>query len=429
MAKTSSSDSGSAAGPSASASQSVKEKHSAQDASNSEREKKKQNFVVRTIWTLVMIAGFFFILGAGHIWVIGLVALIQILTFKEVIGLASEPAREMNLSGSRNLNWYFLATTIYFLEGENVIHFLRNVVLKRNTAVIESFLVPLAIHHRFLSYCLYILGFVYFVATLQKNHYKFQFTQFCVTHMTLFMVVIQAHFIVSNIFAGLFWFIVPCALVISNDIFAYLCGMTFGRHPLIAISPKKTVEGFVGALICTIVLGVVLSHFLAQQKYLICPMGDLGVNAFTRTVDCVPDPVFVPQKYAVPELLQSVLHCKTVALAPVHFHVIFLSIFASLIAPFGGFFASGLKRTFQKKDFGDTIPGHGGITDRMDCQFLMGFFSYLYYETFISTHQVNAAFVLQQALTSLSVEDQLRLYNALQLSLGHRGLLPSVEGL
>jgi phosphatidate cytidylyltransferase len=43
-------------------------------------------------------------------------------------------------------------------------------------------------------------------------------------------------------------------------------------------------------------------------------------------------------------------------------------LFASIIAPFGGFFASGFKRAFKIKDFGDSIPGHGGITDRMDCQ-------------------------------------------------------------
>ena len=46
--------------------------------------------------------------------------------------------------------------------------------------------------------------------------------------------------------------------------------------------------------------------------------------------------------------------------------------FASIIAPFGGFFASGFKRGFKIKDFGDSIPGHGGMTDRMDCQVRRG---------------------------------------------------------
>jgi len=55
-----------------------------------------------------------------------------------------------------------------------------------------------------------------------------------------------------------------------------------------------------------------------------------------------------------------------------------LSLFASLIAPFGGFFASGFKRAIKIKDFADIIPGHGGVTDRMDCQILNGMFTYLY---------------------------------------------------
>jgi phosphatidate cytidylyltransferase len=60
-----------------------------------------------------------------------------------------------------------------------------------------------------------------------------------------------------------------------------------------------------------------------------------------------------------------------------------MACFASFIAPFGGFFASGFKRAFKLKDFGQSIPGHGGMTDRMDCQFIMGLFSYMYYTTFI----------------------------------------------
>jgi len=59
-------------------------------------------------------------------------------------------------------------------------------------------------------------------------------------------------------------------------------------------------------------------------------------------------------------------------------HAVVLSIFASIIAPFGGFFASGFKRSLKIKDFSDMIPGHGGILDRFDCHLLMMIFTYVY---------------------------------------------------
>ena len=93
------------------------------DTQPTEREKKKQTFIVRTIWTLIMIAGMVLVLTAGHIWMVALVGLIQVLAFREVIMLATEPAREMKLPWVRSLNWYFLATTIYYLEGESVIYY------------------------------------------------------------------------------------------------------------------------------------------------------------------------------------------------------------------------------------------------------------------------------------------------------------------
>ena len=44
---------------------------------------------------------------------------------------------------------------------------------------------------------------------------------------------------------------------------------------------------------------------------------------------------------------------------------------ASLFAPFGGFFSSAIKRSLNIKDYSNLIPGHGGVTDRMDCVMLM----------------------------------------------------------
>lgn len=115
-------------------------------------------------------------------------------------------------------------------------------------------------------------GFVFFVSSLQKGHYKFQFSQFAWTHMALFLIVGQAHFIINNVFEGFIWFFMPVALVVTNDIFAYLCGITFGRTPLIKISPKKTWEGFLGAWFFTVLLGLVMTYFMAQSKYFICPV-------------------------------------------------------------------------------------------------------------------------------------------------------------
>lgn len=114
----------------------------------------------------------------------------------------------------------------------------------------------------------------------------------------------------------------------------------------------------------------------------------------------------------------------SVTFAPVQIHAFVLATFASLIAPFGGFFASGLKRTFKIKDFGDSIPGHGGITDRMDCQFIMGFFAYMYYHTFIAVYHVSMGSVLETAITSLNPTEQVELVKSLCQYLSNQGVMP-----
>lgn len=222
--------------------------------------------------------------------------------------------------------------------------------------------------------------------------------------MALFLIVGQSHFIMNNVFDGLIWFFLPAALVITNDIFAYICGITFGRTQLIKLSPKKTVEGFLGAWVMTVLFGIFLTHILMRSRFFICPANDLGANIFTG-LDCEPNPVFTPKTWTTPELLFFPPNTHlSITMAPMQIHTFFWATFASLIAPFGGFFASGLKRTFKIKDFGHSIPGHGGITDRMDCQFIMGFFAYIYYHTFIAQSKVDFDEVFEIVATRLTID-------------------------
>ncbi|KAK5651872.1 hypothetical protein OQA88_11531 [Cercophora sp. LCS_1] len=382
-----------------------------------EYEKKKANFITRTFWTLVMIAGFFTALFMGHVYILAIITAIQIISFKEVIAIASVPTRARDLRSTRGLNWYWLVTTMYFLYGESVIYYFKHIIL------IHKVLLPLATHHRFISFMLYIIGFVFFVGSLKGGHLKFQFSQFGWTHIALFLIVGQAHFIMNNVFEGLIWFFLPAALVITNDIFAYICGITFGRTQLIKLSPKKTVEGFVGAWVMTVIFGVFLTNILLRFKYFLCPATDLGATLFSG-LDCKVNPVFIPHTYETPELFFLPPGTTfSVTMAPMQLHTFALATFASLIAPFGGFFASGLKRTFKIKDFGDSIPGHGGITDRMDCQFIMGFFTFVYYHAFIAIPTTTVGSVLESAILGLNHNDQLELWRNLNSYLAQQGLL------
>lgn len=99
-----------------------------------------------------MIAGFFAALFMGHIYIILIITVIQIISFKEVIAIASVPTKARQLRSTKSLNWYWLATTMYFLYGESVIYYFKHIVL------VDKMLLPLATHHRFISFMLYITG-------------------------------------------------------------------------------------------------------------------------------------------------------------------------------------------------------------------------------------------------------------------------------
>lgn len=114
----------------------------------------------------------------------------------------------------------------------------------------------------------------------------------------------------------------------ANDTFAYLTGIKFGKHKLIPrLSPKKSIEGLLGGIIGSLLVGYVLSLFWTLLS--------------------------LPQ------------------------WIIFAAI-VSAAGTVGDLFESSLKRSAGIKDSGNLIPGHGGVLDRLDSFLIAVPFVYFY---------------------------------------------------
>ncbi len=112
------------------------------------------------------------------------------------------------------------------------------------------------------------------------------------------------------------------AVIALTDIFGMLVGTSLGRHSLTKISPNKTVEGSVGALLIVTVLATVATWF-----------PPLHLQWWQGAV---------------------------------------LGLFTGIGAQFGDLVESAFKRDAGVKDAGDMIQGHGGVLDRFDSYFLGG---------------------------------------------------------
>ncbi|KAH9620131.1 hypothetical protein KSS87_001275 [Heliosperma pusillum] len=356
---------------------------------------KYKSMWIRTYSTLWMIGGFVFTIYMGHLYICALVVVIQILMAKELFNLLRKVREDRHLPGFRLLNWHFFFTAMLFVYGRFLSQRLVNTV--NSDKVLYKLVSSLIKYHMVVCYFLYIAGFMWFILSLKKKMYKYQFGQYAWTHMILIVVFTQSSFTVANIFEGMFWFLLPASLIVINDIAAYLFGFFFGRTPLIKLSPKKTWEGFIGASVTTIISAFVIANVMGRYDWLTCPRTDLS----TGWLYCDPGPMFKPEFYDFPIWISSWFPWKGISIMPVQWHALCLGLFSSIIAPFGGFFASGFKRAFKIKDFGDSIPGHGGITDRMDCQMVMAVFAYIYHQSFVRTQSFSVETIVDQVAIKL----------------------------
>ena len=107
-----------------------------------------------------------------------------------------------------------------------------------------------------------------------------------------------------------------------SDTCAYCVGMLFGKHKLAPVlSPKKSIEGAVGGVIGSAIVGVLFGYFIVEQ--MITESQVTGVFALIGAI-------------------------------------------GSVVSQIGDLAASAIKRNYEIKDYGKLIPGHGGIMDRFD---------------------------------------------------------------
>ena len=126
---------------------------------------------------------------------------------------------------------------------------------------------------------------------------------------------------------------------------------------------------------------------------------------------CQIDDIFIPH---LREFSLGPLGNFQMNIAEIQFHAVAISLFCSIIAPFGGFLASGFKRAFKVKDFADTIPGHGGFTDRFDCKIITMIFLYFYLTQVIFKEQTT----LENAYSTYNMMEVQDREKVLQVLLG-----------
>ncbi|HVN72785.1 MAG TPA: phosphatidate cytidylyltransferase [Desulfomonilia bacterium] len=139
---------------------------------------------------------------------------------------------------------------------------------------------------------------------------------------------------------GRFWIIFGLVCTFGSDAGAYYVGKNLGRRSLAPrLSPKKTVEGFIGGLCSSILLGY--ASFLIYK----------GVTEY--------------------------FHADLLSGRYPSWLLVLLAIAIGVLDLAGDLTASLFKRDFQIKDLGNLIPGHGGMLDRMDGIILVGCILYL----------------------------------------------------
>jgi phosphatidate cytidylyltransferase len=211
------------------------------------------------------------------------------------------------------------------------------------------------------------------VIGLEAGSLKYQFSNLGASIIHAFVISQAAEGIISSHIFGCFWGFFTVCSVICNDSFAFFAGKSMGRTKLISLSPNKTLEGFIGGAIANFIFTFLTIEWAFSNESLMCMIDKLPIQPFHPIV-CSETTSAAYITYEQP-LPFPILGHTSVTTSKAVITALFFCLYASLVSPFAGFLASGVKRAFKIKDFGNMIPGHGGFLDRFDCILMMGCFS------------------------------------------------------
>ena len=124
--------------------------------------------------------------------------------------------------------------------------------------------------------------------------------------------------------------VVLCAgIAWGGDIMAYFSGYLFGKHKMAPkLSPKKTIEGAVGGVIGSVIIALAMTFGYSKLPFSAnTVVADMGRN---------------------------------------YMSLIIFAALGSFVGMIGDLFASAVKRQQGIKDYGNIMPGHGGVLDRFD---------------------------------------------------------------
>jgi phosphatidate cytidylyltransferase len=167
------------------------------------------------------------------------------------------------------------------------------------------------------------LMYTFFVAVFNKGKIKFfEIAEaFVIASYVIFSFGAISIMRYMDSAKGLLYVILMLVCAWGSDVFAYFTGRLFGKHKLIPeVSPKKTVEGAIGGIVCagglSMLYGFIVSSVTGlTPNYIILAICGVVLSAFSQVGDLI---------------------------------------------------ASLLKREHGIKDYGNIFPGHGGVMDRFD---------------------------------------------------------------